>query len=426
MGSSSGETDLSDINGMTKIVYEAGGVNDFLPKSSIFQDRIGFENGAKVGDRYAFSVTLQLPQGVTYGGSSGARRTLKQPRPQLVKQALVIPFEFNLREEETLVALSRAATEGKGSFASLTGHTYKNMKTSASNRFEISIIHGQRGLGIVESVEDLTGNVAWIVLTAASFAPGMWWALIGATLDSMTSTTVNNGSGPIIVTGVDVANHRIKVTFTGTLASECTAADVLYFEGAYASAVHLEMPGLLAQVANTSGTSLELSAGTYPNWAGNTYDVAGNISSDVVEYMAGLIRNRGASGMIGAYVSNKGFGPLMAELKSLRVIDSSYSPEKGKTGHKGIALYSPDFGEIEINIHPFFKDSELLLIDTADCARVGSADLDFGVPGISVTELPKWERVANTNVAEVQLFSDQSVCCKAPAQAILGTGITFT
>ncbi len=426
MGSSSGETDLSDINGMTKIVYEAGGVNDYLPKCAIFQDRIGFENGAKVGEKYAFAITLQLPQGVTYGGSTGARRTLKQPRPQLVKQALVVPFEFNLREEETLVALSRAAAEGKGSFASLTGHTYKNMKTSAATRFEISIVHGQRGLGIVESVEDLTGNVAWIVITAPSFAPGMWWALIGATLDSMTTTTVNNGSGPLIVTGVDEANHRIKVTFTGTLASEVTAADVLYFEGAYLSSVHLEMPGILAQVANTTGTSLELSATTYPNWAGNTHDVAGNISSDIVEFLAGKLRNRGASGMIGCYVSNRGFGPLMSELKSLRVIDSSYSPEKGKTGHKGIALYSPDFGEIEINIHPFFKDSEMLLMDTADCGRVGSADLDFGVPGVSTSELPKWERVANTNVAECQLFSDQAVCHKAPSQALVATGITFT
>lgn len=420
-----GEIDLDAISGDTKKVYEKSGIRNFLPKSAVFQKKIGgFEKGARVGDSFQISVTLQLPAGFTYGGSAGGVRTLKQARNMVIKQAAITPFELDLRESASYVALSRAQEAGPAAFASLSGEMMKNMKIAAANRYEMSLLHGQRGYGIVESVTDLGSNLANIVITAASWSSGLWWALIGGTLDSFTSTTLNNATGPLIVKGVTASSRTVKVQYSGTIGSECAAADVLYPEGAYDGTTHYEMPSLLTQASNTSGTSLGLSASTYPNWAGNSFDVAGNLSSDVAESMFGLLRDRGASGAIEAYVSNKGFGVLMSELKSLRVVDSSYSPEKGKTGHKGVAFFSPEFGEIEVIWHPFMKDSEIFLCNVeGDVGSVGSSNDDWGPAG---TDTPKWDKVAGYNAAELQLLNDKAAILKTPAHAMLGTGITYT
>lgn len=421
-----GESVLTDVNGSTKVVYDKTGVRNFLPKSAIIQKKVGsgFEKGARVGDSFAISVTLQLPGGFTYAGSTGALATLKQARGQIIKQAAITPFELILRESATYVVLSRIKDAGEAAFNGYIGETMKNMKTAAANRYEMSLLHGQRGYGIVESVTDLGSNLANIVITAASWSGGLWWALIGATLDSFTSTTLNNATGPLIVKSVTASSRTVKVQYSGTIGSECAANDVLYPEGAWDGTTHAEMPSLLTQASNLTGTSLGLSATTYPNWAGNTFDVAGNLSSDIAEQMFGQLRDRGAAGTIGAYVSNKGFGVLMSELKSLRVIDSSYSPEKGKAGHKGIALYSPDYGEIEIINHPFMKDSEIFLCDVeGDVGAVGSANDDFGMAG---TDAPKWEKLANVNAAELQLHNDKAAILKTPAAAMVGTGITYT
>ncbi len=421
-----GEIDLDAISGDTKKVYDKTGIKNFLPAQAILQKKIGsdFEKGARVGDSFQISVTLQLPGGFTYAGSSGAVRALKQARNMIIKQAAITPFELDLRESASYVALSRAKEAGPAAFAGLAGEMMKNMKIAAANRYEMSLLHGQRGYGIVESVTDLGSNLANVVITAASWSSGLWWALIGATLDSFTTTTLNNASGPLIVKKVTASTRTIKVQYTGIVASECAAADVLYPEGAYDGTTHYEMPSLLTQASNTTGTSLGLSADTYPNWAGNTYDVAGNISSDVIEAMFGQLRDRGAAGVIGAYVSNKGFGPLMSELKALRVVDSSYSPEKGKQGHKGISLYSPDFGEVEIIIHSFMKDSEVFLCDVeGDVGPVGSSNDEWSPAG---TDAPRWEKVAGYNAAELQLLNDKAAILKTPAHAMLGTGITYS
>jgi hypothetical protein len=161
------------------------------------------------------------------------------------------------------------------------------------------------------------------------------------------------------------------------------------------------------------------------NWKGNTYDVAGNISFDVLEAMCGQLRDRKATGKISAYFSNRALGVLVNELKALRVIDGSYSASKGKVGHKGVAFETPDIGEVEILGHAFMAQGECLLLNEDDCERVGSSDLTFGIPGTK-TDAPIFERVQGTNYAECILFTDQATALKTPSKALFGSGITFT
>jgi hypothetical protein len=422
-----GETTVTDVNGVQKRVYDKSGLKNALPGSSVLQREIGFDGGSRmVGESYQFGVVLQPPNGFTFVGSGGAITTLKQGRPMLIKQAAITPFEMDLREQYAWAALSRAAEQGEGAMAAITGEILKAMKFSASNRLEATMLLGQYGLGTVDSVSG-SGGTAVIVITEATAASGLWWALgPGCTLDSFTGTTKNNGSGALVVQKWAAAARELTVSYSGTLASEITAGDVLYFEGAYDGSSFYEMPGLLVQGSNTSGTSLGLSASTYPNWAGNSYSVGGNITADIVEDMASVLRDRGASSKLSLFVNNKNFSRLMAEVKTQRNFDASYSPEKAKVGVKAIEYETPDIGVIELVNHPFLMNGISLMLDSTDCARVGSADLQFGVPGSGEVDAPVWERVPNTNAAEVVLFSDQATILKMPSHALVGTGITVS
>jgi hypothetical protein len=421
-----GETTATDVNGVQARVYERMKLRNALPGSSFLQREIPFDGGAKrLGESYQFGVVLQPPNGFTMAGSAGNVTTLKQGRPMLIKQASVVPFEMELREQYSFAALSRAAEEGEGTLAGITGEILKAMKWASANRLEATMLLGQYSLATVESINTDSGTTVNVVLTEASTANGLWWANgKGATYDGFTSTTKNNGSGPLIQQSWTPATRTLNVSYTGgTAANEIAAGDVLYYEGSWDGTTYYEMPGLLAQAANTSGTSLGLSAATHPNWAGNTMAVGGVISADVVEQMAGYLRDRGAEGPLTLCVNSANYGRLMSEVKTQRNFDSSYSAEKAKVGVKAIEYESDEVGTIRVAIHKFLPNQYALLFDPTSCGRMGSSDLSFGVPGSNI-DAPRWERVTGSTAAEVLLFSDQATCIKQPGHAMVATGIT--
>lgn len=420
-----GETILSDVNGTTKRVYDKT-IKKALPGRAWLQREIPYGQGKRVGESYRVPVLLRPPNGFTHNGSDGATVALKQGRPMQIKQAEALPFEFLLRENMTFVAMARAMEEGgEASIASNVGELMKAMKFAGANRLEIELLYGGRPKGVVESITDAGSGVGSIVLTEASWSSGLWWsANEGTTLDSWTSSTKNNSNGPIVVTGIVATERRLRVTYSGAnLAGEVTAGDNLEFEGAFNGTTYLEMQGLIAQAANTTGTSMGLSATTYSNWAGNVKAIGGQFRSDDIEDALGLIRDRGADGKLRVLVSSKTFAGVMSEPKTQRMFDSSYSPDKAKIGHKAIDIASPEFGDVQLVLHPMMKDSEALIFDTEDVDRLGSADLTFGIPGSSV-DAPNWEKVPGTNYAEIILWTDQACILKAPNHAVLCTGIT--
>ncbi len=417
---------IAEVDGAAKRVYESA-IKDLRPKSSILTNRASWEEGSRgVGEDYRVSVTLRPPNGFTHAGSAGTSRTaLKAARPMVIKQASVTPFEIDLREEMLMLALSRLKDQGEGAVVGLFGEVMKGMKLSAGNRLEANVLTGQRGLGTVEAVTDLGSSQMDITITEATWRPGMWWALgEGTTLDSFTSTTKNNATAALVLAGVKASERKITVTHGGTFSSECAADDVLYFEGAYDGSAYYEMNGLLQQGSNTTGTSLGIAANTYGNWKGNTKSIGGNLTLDILEELCGELRDRGASGKLSAYMSNKTFAGLASQVRALRVVDSSYSSEKNKVGEKGLSFVSPEFGEIELVIHPFMAQGELYIQKDEGVGRVGSSDLTFGVPGVQSEKL--FYVTPDYNTVEARLFSDQCIINKSPNHTYVATGITHT
>jgi hypothetical protein len=422
-----GETSLSDAQGWTRKVYDKT-VKDLRAKNAILQKKIGFDGGTKkIGDTFQVSVTLRYPNGWTYLGSNGAASaTLKQPRPQVNAQASITPFNAMLEERVVYAALLRVAEEGEGAFAELSGEIMKGMKISASNRVEANLIAGQRSLGVIELVTDLGSSQMDLTISEATWRPGLFWALgEGATFDTHDGTnTKNNTGGPLVLAGVKASERKLTVSHAGTFSDEAAATNDLRFEGSYLSGTTFyEAKGLVAQAANTSGDSMGISATTYSNWKGNTHDVGGNISLDVVEEMVGKLRDRGAEGKLELYIANKGYAKLMAEPKVNRVFDSSYSSDKAKSGHSSHSYVTKDVGEIEIINHNFFAQGECLLLNPDDACRVGSCDMEFGVPN---TDSDWWFAIPGTPYGGIQLSIDQGPLLKRPGFAMYGSGITFT
>lgn len=418
-----GEITVAEASGMFKKVYDRQ-VRDLRPVAAILQRNIPFNEQQKVGESYNVSVVLRPPNGFTYAGASGSVVPLKQPRNMVIKQVSLSPFELDLREQISWAALSRATGEGPGAFKNLLGEVVSGMQTAASHRVEASMLHGQRGYGTVESITDLGGQLMDVVITAATWAPGMWTVIgEGSTWDSFTGTTKNNGSGPLILQKVTNSTRTLRFSFTGTAGSEVAAADKLFPEGAYDGTTHADMPGLLTQISNTTGTSLGLSAATYGNWAGNTYAVGGAFGLGALEDAVSQLRDRGSANGLTAYLSNRAYGQISLEVAQMRTIDSSYSSEKAKIGQKAISYVSQDVGEIKLVSHPFMMQGEVMLLPDEDVERIGSSDVTFEMPN---RKGEFFRLVENYNAVEIDNFSDQAVIVKRPSYAMLMTGVTYT
>lgn len=395
---------------------------EILGKRAKYRDDI-----KPLGKSYLIPVVMQPPNGVTYLGKDSTASSLLAGRPMNIQEAEAFSYELDVMEQTPWPVLERQ----KGGAQSVEAYLSILMlflKRTAMTRKEVSMLLGQNGLGTVDTVTDNT-TYATLKITAETWRGGLWWMLgPGATLDSMTTTTLNNATAPLVLIGVNPTARTIDVTYSGTLADECDPGDVLYPEGAYRSSVHYDMPGLLVQNANTTGTSLGLSATTYPNWSANTASVGGVFTEDAEEYYLGLLRNRGGGeGKMTVYLPEPTWRDRVAAHSTKRVFDSSYSPNKQTGGEQDFDYSSKRFGRVEHELHPFLADSEVMMQVDENTIVVGSRNPRLGVPsrlGPSGDEGDNLLHVPTTNYAESYASYDLGVVQRMPSSAQVLTGIT--
>jgi len=266
---------------------------------------------------------------------------------------------------------------------------------------------------VVESVGALVDtDKVDIVFTAASWRPGLFLAF-GA--GSVWSTFQAGGTarkavdGDIKLVSVTSSTRTVRFQVVGTAAANFVATDTIHPFGARTgAAAYNEMPGLLTQAGNTTGTVLGINAATSPNWAGNTNATAAPLTYAVVEECLAELRDRGADGRLVVMVPNKGWSQLANELMAARGFDASYTASIGKTGVRALGYVSA---------------GELLILPEEEIISVGSQGLTFGLPGKSEEEW--WERVPGTSFAELQMFTDQAIALAAPNHSYLRTGLTY-
>ncbi len=344
--------------GDAKRVYDSG-VKNAQPAVSIIKKRNPIDASIKrISEGFQVGVLVQPPNSVTYVGSSPTKTALLAVRPMIIAQAQALSYEMDMQEETPWAVFSRLADQGQASIDDYFMLLETAMLRVGNTRHELSLLSGQSSLGTVESVSG-SASAAVIVITAPTYRSGLFWALgPGATLDSFTSTTKNNATAAIVLVGVSqTADRTINATCGGTLGSEIAAGDTLWMEGTWDGTTFYDMPGLESQAANTTGISMGLSAATYPNWAGNTASVGGPMTTDVLEGYLGALRNRAQEGKLTVYMPEAVWRQIFAEVQGMRYIPAGSSRS-----------------------HPLLRDQSILIQKDAACVRVGSRDVDFGIP----------------------------------------------
>lgn len=380
---------------------------------------IKWAKGAKkTGDFYEVPTLLRGNQGVSYLGTEGLGGDLEDATAMVMKPAKIKAVEVINRGRMSYRAAAESVSSEQA-FESAWGLLTSDLQKLAYTRLEIQALHGQEGLGAVETVGTAVGSTVDLTITAATFAPGMWPLLEGASLDSFTGTTKNN-TGTIVVNSVDADNRKVNVTFSGTLASDITAGDVLYFKGANAGAGSFnEFCGLFKQLAAVSGTMFELDRTTYSVTRGNTVAVGGAITKAKV--LAGLKKchDRGATGKFIFLCSTESAITLQAAEDALRQYDSSYSKSKAVNGFEGIEyIHGPS--SVTVLPHPMVKNGQAALFKPEEAFWVGATQPTFNLGG-SGEEF--FQYVADKAQFEIQNMTIMALYHTAPSHACVFSGI---
>jgi hypothetical protein len=418
-----GESDIAVMDGQFKDVY--GGISDVRPSSSVLQRLFKFEADAKLGDEYKQDICLRLPSNRTYTGVTTTVSSLNSfaaGNNGIYLQAASKSYEVITRDRVQYKALSQASVAGKPAFEKASSTVVNAINTSASLALEISLLRGQYGLGEIESITDNTTN-ADVVLTADTWCTGLWYSLLGAYIDSMTTTTVNN-AGLLYVSAVTPSTRTVRLEATGTVASDLTVGDVLYPKGSHGTTPK-DFAGLIAQARNTSGSMLGLSASTYPNWAGNTYSAGGPISWRVLEDALHPLRSRAPEAAAEGFIALAGraYGSLAAELQESGRMELNSGGNKSiKAGVRHINYQTHSLGDVDLAFHPLMSDGQILIVPKSEVKRPGASDLSFQIPGF---EEKFMVLVADTNAVEFQCLCDQTVMLLRPSCATHITGITY-
>lgn len=354
-------------------------------------------------------IVLGLEHGFTYGGSAGDAFLLNAAVASPNRDAQVKGHELVLVSAISVGAASRSISS-KGAFEQETKRLVQNMLKSTQIRMEIQLMYGQVGLARIESV---SGNV--ISICDAEWAAGIWSGAQNAAIEIRSQAGALRGVAN--VAKVNLRDKTVEVDVipagvTGNVDPENSAADVIYFKGAY----NKEFAGLHKIITNT-GTIFNVDASEFDLFKGNEVQVGTNahsgaatISFEKVEEAIALAMEKGLTEEdVVCLVNPKHWNKLMTEQASKRQYDSSYSSEKFEQGAKKLVFYGQN-GMIEIHASLFVKEGYAYVFPPSELERIGSSDITFERPGM---QGKFFREMDSANGYELRCYSDQALFCSA-------------
>jgi hypothetical protein len=424
---------VSTANGLAKRVN--GKLHNLIPSKNLkLLNRLKFDQSDKLGSEFYEDICLTMEHGFTYGGSSGARRTLNSSEVAEYQPAYASPNSIHFRSEVTLELMSRASSKGEQAFEQYIAAMSMNSRKAFDKRLEIAMNRGGSSIGDASSATT-TSTTSIIQITTKTWAPHVWIGMRNCPLEAYSTNTLLNINADLNVTKVDIKNKRITVVgnATDTALLQSTGTFSLYFKGAKnnGSAGTLDGTGM-RNIANlSSGSYLNISADTYADvWSGtqvtwdqSTTDFTWTVLASGMEEAAG----RGFMGDAVVQVPFNVWNTLNSSLDALRVMDSSYTPSKGEMGHKADSIsYNTITGRVTVEPSGFQPYGEVVVYpdnpDSEDeqplARRIGSSNVTFDYPGRG-GEMFKLKE--DTNTVEWRAFSDQVLWLPAPRNTILFT-----
>jgi hypothetical protein len=407
-----------------KIVDLTKNENPLLDSIS-FEDRVGdnFQQPVDLAFEQAFTaaVNTSLPTGTAYQGYI-------DPIAGLTDRALVTPFSIHGRAQVAYNALFEAAQAGDKAFVAAAGHVVRRMTRSHAKRLEIQLLRGRRGIGVVESATG-SGTSRAVVLTAASWAEGLWSGMVGARLDVYLSTFLRaNQTSTIAISSVNPATRTLNVTGTdgaNGLNLIATAGNIITFETAavtQGTANTQEMPGLKFWARNT-GSLFNIDASTQPLWAGNVYsDSVGTPSlSKFIDALTAPSSYGLMNALSIAVISPRCLNVLISDQAALRRYNGAE-----KTGKNGFSYleFNVQTGTLRMQPHAYQADGEFDIYCPDSALRIGSTEITFIQRGSGGEERLVLES-ASSPASEMRTLSSQTLFCQYPRHVVTAGGLTY-
>lgn len=394
---------VATLDGNYKAVYGEKGPINLLPDNAILQELVPFEKAERLGKSFNVPVVLSSEQGFSYG-LADETITLNTEVAATLKNVEVKGAQIVGQASLNYDAASRSVGS-KAAFMSAAGLVVQNLYESASHRLEASLLYGNVGVGTVSSL-----STQDIILTAASFADGLWMGKEGAVIDVYNGASVRQAG--LTITAINPDTYTITVSGTTT---GITSGDKLYFKGAYGK----ECYGLDAIVTNST-SMFGVDASAYSLWAGNSYSAssAALTMAKVLSAASKAVSKGGLNGEAVCLVHPSSWNNLNSNEAALRQYVSDDS--KAKNGFDSIE-YRYAGGKIKIIAHPMIKRGEAFIFNPKDLKRVGSQDISSQTPGKDNEEIFIHSQTMSAYLLRV--YSNQAIVSMKPAAMVKITSI---
>lgn len=412
-------TTRTDLNGIAKRV--CGDVNKLVPQWAEMQKRIPFKQRAKIGSEYEELVQLRRPQGITSARTTaGTIYALADARAPRSEPARVSGTEIIMRDQLAYGLAAAAEKAGPAAYESAVEDVLVGLTESHRYYLETMMLYGRSadGIGRLESVSGSGTTRAWVI-SAASWAPGLWVQAENSVLDVFVNSgsTQRNTNAQVVVVSVDTDTRTVNVSGNGTDLTACIAGDMLVFRTQDTEAFY----GADAIIRNT-GSLFGISAATFGLWKGNTVNVGSQPLTLAKAHSAiTAAAVRGGLGNMVCLLNTYSWQDLIDDQGALRRFKDSQKTEYVQ-GAESIKFYGSNGGVLEFVPHPMVKCGDAFGFCTEDWVRGGESDVTHKIPGTS-SEDDFFHEIPGYAGFEVRNFSSQFLICKRPARQVKLYGI---
>jgi hypothetical protein len=392
------------LDGLYKSVYGEEGPIQLLPDMAILQSMVKFNPAQRTGKSYEVPVVVSSAQGFSYG-LADETITLKTEVASTLKNVTVKGAQIVGQASLNYDAASRSVGS-KQAFMDSAHLVVKDLFESHGRKLEASLLYGSVGIGTVSSL-----STQDIILTAASFADGLFIGAEGMTIDVYQADKTTLRAGDLVISAVNPATYTLTVVGTTT---GIVSTDVVFVDGAAGK----ECYGLDAIATNT-GSMFGVDAAAYSLWKSSSY-ACGSAALTMAKVLSGAAIAIARGGLARDAVllcHPSSWNNLNSDQAGLR----QYGDEKSGAvnGFEKITYRGPN-GKIEVVAHPMVKRGEAFLFDPKTLKRVGSQDISSQTPGKS-DEIFLHSQTLSAYI--LRTYSNQAIVCEKPAQIVKFTGI---
>lgn len=374
---------------------------------------IPFDSSKMPGADFNQPVVLQHENGFTLAAPDAGSFTLKAAVVGVSKNALIEGYQIVLNSEIDYEATAKASTAGERAFVRATKHVVKNMTDSHRKMLEIQALYGRADIGVLATDSGTTQ-----VISAATWAPGIWAGAEAQRIDFLTSNlaTERTTANPYTIASIDLTNRKVVTTADPVT----TAGDRFFFEDAVTAGTTFHENMGVHTALTTSGAVFGVNNTNYNLWKPASVGAgSGQLLFDHVQEIAARVAEKGGiDGRLKLYVSNLTWIDLLGDQAALRRYDGDGSTNKYQTGAEAICFWTAT-GKVEIVPSIYVKRGFAYLLDLNAWTRTGAQDFAFGDPSDGKV-FHRLETKAGTNMRS---YSNVAVFCESLGRNGIITGI---